>query len=440
MNGSDMRTGTLGVTLTTNGNHTLYLVADSGNQITEITKTNNTGTVTVNVGGTQTLADLAIGPGDITLTPSRPHAGDTVVITANVHNIGADVANNFTVEIFDGAPEAGGTLIASQMMSLVAGGTQTVTANWPIPAGIHDVYVVLDRMNTIIETNENNNRASVRVMTDMVDIAITATDLAFTPSHPVNGDSVVLSIATHNTGIKDTGPFNLALYDGDPNNGGALLQTFAIANISSDGTNTVSYTFTAIPWTYRFYAIADSENAVTEMSKDNNMAIRSLTIKSPGETLGPDLVPTKVDLTDTTTDPQTLAISGTAHVTFQNIGDDKITTPFNVIIFEDKDGDGKYTAGVDNLLSTTTNTQPLWPEGAGMIDLPLAGTVQFLHSPLYAFVDSDDVILEQDETNNILVSCKDCQVVPANPIQPVVKWRYNQPGFIRTSTRRSWPR
>ena len=75
---------------------------------------------------------------------------------------------------------------------------------------------------------------------------------------------------------------------------------------------------------------------------------------------------------------------------------------------------------MDNLLSTATNTLPLWPEGAGMIDLPLSGTVTFLHSPLYAFVDSGDAILEQDETNNILVSCKDCQVVPANPIQPVV--------------------
>ena len=301
MNGSDMRTGTLGVTLTTNGNHTLYLVADAGSMIQEISKTNNTGTVTVNVGGTQTLADLAISPGDITLTPSRPHAGDTVTIAANVHNIGADVANNFTVEIFDGRSfdrlRTGSVRrephLLSQTMSLVAGGTQTVTANWPIPAGIHDVYVVLDRMNTVIETNENNNRASVRVMTDMVDIVITATDLAFTPAHPVNGDSVVLSIATHNTGIKDTGPFNLALYDGDPNNGGALLQTFAIANISSDGTNTVSYTFTAIPWTYRFYAIADSENTVTEMYEENNTAIRSLTIKSPGETLGPDLIPTQ---------------------------------------------------------------------------------------------------------------------------------------------------
>ena len=63
------------------------------------------------------------------------------------------------------------------------------------------------------------------------------------------------------------------------------------------------------------------------MYKGNNTAIRSLTILSPGETIGPDLVPTKIDLTDTTTDPQTLAISGIAHVTFQNIGDARSRRP-----------------------------------------------------------------------------------------------------------------
>jgi subtilase family serine protease len=159
MNGSDMRTGTLGVTLTTTGNHTLYLVADSGNAITEITKTNNTGTVTVNVGGTLSAADLAVTPADITLTPSRPHAGDTVLISANVRNIGADVANNFTVEIFDGTPEAGGSLIANQLISLVAGGLQTIAANWTIASEIHDLYAVVDRVNVVTESNEANNTA-----------------------------------------------------------------------------------------------------------------------------------------------------------------------------------------------------------------------------------------------------------------------------------------
>lgn len=421
--GTEVRTGTFGITLTGDGPHTLYVVADPGNAITETTKTNNTGSVTVQVGGSQTGADLVISSADITLVPSRPHAGDTVAIVARVRNQGTQPADNFTIEMFDGAPDQGGTLIYTQTLSLAAGGQQSVTGGYTIASGIHDIYVILDRINGIIESDESNNKTSVRVMTDMVDISLSATDLVFNPSRPVAGDTVALSITAHNQGIANTGPFNLALYDGDPKSGGSLLQVFPIQNIPGDGSVTTIYTFTAQPRTYRFYAVADPDNFITEMYKDNNQAIRSLKIKAPGEVLGPDLVPVKIDLTDTTTDPQTLAISGTARVTLQNKGDDKITQPFDVLIFEDKDGDAGYTAGVDNLISTATNTMTLWPEGANIVDVPLAGTVKFLHAPLYALIDSSDSILEQSETNNLLVSCKNCENKPANPIQPVVKWQ-----------------
>ncbi len=437
--GAELRTGTMGVTLTGNGPHTLYLVADSGNAISELSKTNNTGTVAVNVGAAPTLADLAITPMDITLSPPRPHAGDTVQISARLRNQGAESADNFTLEIYDGEPVAGGATILSQVFTLPAGAEQTVTTNWAIPTGIHEVNVILDRGNQVAEISETNNRAVTRVMTDMVDIALSATDLVLNPGHPVVGDTVALTITAHNQGIKDTGAFNLALYDGDPNTVGAPpatpLQTFQIANIPGDGSATLTYTFTAAAHTYRFYAVADSDNTVVEMYEGNNIAVRSLKVKGSSEILGPDLVPIKIDTGDTTTDPQTLKISGTVHVTIQNNGDDKITTPFNVIIFDDTDMDGRYTQGVDTLLGTATNSMTLWPEGANIIDVPLSGSVKFLHAPLYAFVDSGDVILEQDETNNLLVSCKDCQVVPANPIQAVVKWRWKDTANYWPSTR-----
>ena len=151
-----------------------------------------------------------------------------------------EAANNALAEIYDGAPESGGVLIASQTVSLAAGAEQTITTNWTITAGIHDLYVILDRTNQTIETNETNNTASVRVMPDMVDITISATDLVFNPSHPVSGDTVALTVTAHNSGIKDTGAFNLALYDGDPNAGGALLQTYAVSSIQGDGSATVT--------------------------------------------------------------------------------------------------------------------------------------------------------------------------------------------------------
>ncbi len=353
--GAEVRTGTMGVTLTGNGPHTLYIVADSGNAVTELSETNNTGAVAVNVGAAPTLADLAITPMDITLSPPRPHAGDTVQISARLRNQGAESADNFTLEIYDGEPVAGGATILSQVFTLPAGAEQTVTTNWAIPTGIHEVNVILDRGNQVAEISETNNRAVTRVMTDMVDIALSATDLVLNPGHPVVGDTVALTITAHNTGIKDTGAFNMAIYDGDPNVGAIHelpLQTFAIANIPGDGSATLTYTFTAAAQTYRFYAATDSDNTVVEMYEDNNIAIRSLKVKGSSEILGPDLIPIKIDASGTTTDPQTLAISGTVHVTIRNNGDDKITTPFNVIIFEDKDNDHLYTSQIDRKLET----------------------------------------------------------------------------------------
>ncbi|MHB8843400.1 MAG: CARDB domain-containing protein [Nitrospirota bacterium] len=144
----------------------------------------------------------------------------------------------------------------------------------------------------------------------------------------------------------------------------------------------------------------------------------------------------KFDLSDAITDPQSLALSGTAHVTFQNKGDDNIITPFTVMVFEDKDDDGKYTQGLDNLLGTgtfvtgpTASVPAIWPEGAGMVTVPLSGAVKFLHAPLYALIDSSDAIVEQSKTNNLIRSGVDCENRPANPIQNdiEVKWRWNQP-------------
>ncbi len=422
--GTSSRTGTVGVTLTGNGAHTLYLVADSANQITEISKANNTAPVTVQVGGVQAYVDLAVTPADITLTPARPAAGQTVQITARFRNQGMEPAQNFTAEIFDGAPEAGGVPIASQTLTLAAGSEQTITANWPVGSGIHEIFVVLDRANSVIETDETNNRASVKVMPDMVDIAISATDLVLTPPRPVVGDSVALTVTAHNQGIRETGSFNLALYDGDPAAGGVLLRTFPITTIAGDGSATLTYTFTAEARTYRFYAVADPDNGVTELDKTNNLAVRSLTVKGPGETLGPDLLPTELDLSAITTDPQTLAVGGKALVTFQNKGDAKITAPFSVLVFEDIDRDGRYTAGVDTLLGTATNSLSLWPDGANMLTVPLSGKVTFLHAPLYALVDSTDAVLEQNEGNNLIRSGSDCEARPANPIEPVVKWSW----------------
>jgi hypothetical protein len=162
----------------------------SDEQITELSEANNIGSVAVQVDGVQVGADLSTTAADITLTPFRPCAGDTVQIAARIRNLGTEDALNFTVEFFDGAPESGGTLIYSQALSLSSGEDQPLTTDWIISDGIHDLYVIVDRDNQIVEMDEANNRTMIRVMMDMIDISVSATDLVFTPSWPVVGDAV----------------------------------------------------------------------------------------------------------------------------------------------------------------------------------------------------------------------------------------------------------
>jgi subtilase family serine protease len=431
--GAASRTHTIGVTLNEAGLHSLYLVVDPDEQITELSEANNIGSVALQVDGVQVGADLSTTAADITLTPFRPCAGDTVQIAARIRNLGTEDALNFTVEFFDGAPESGGTLIYSQALSLSSGEDQPLTTDWIISDGIHDLYVIVDRDNQIVEMDEANNRTMIRVMIDMIDISVSATDLVFTPSWPVVGDAVALGIMVHNRGIKETGPFSLALYDGSPDDDGVLLATYPIDTIVGDGSLTFFYHFTAEARTYRFYAVADTENQVEELREGNNQAIRSIMIKGPGETYGPNLVPIRVKfLDDITTDSQSLEISGTVQVTFQNRGDEKISDPFDVLIFDDTDRDGRYTEGVDTALGTTSNTLTLWPNGANMVDVPLSGRVRFVGAPLSALIDAGDAVVEQDEENNVIERGEECEDRPVNPIEPVVEWRWKKQQFFVT--------
>ncbi len=427
VSGAGSRTSTVGVTLTSAVAHTLYVVADSAHQITEQSETNNQASVTVQVGATPMAADLAVSPMDIMLSPARPQSGESVQVTARFRNEGTEAASHVTVELFDGAPESGGTLLASATRSLAPGEEQTLVGNWTATAGIHDLYVVLDRANQLVEINETNNQAMLRVMPDLVDLLVSATDLAFTPAHPVIGDLVTLTAIVRNLGIRETGPFNMALYDGDPAAGGVLLHAAPVSNLLGDANTTLTYPFTAEARTYRFYVVADADGQVTELDEANNQAMRSLRIKTPGEILGPDLVPIKLDVNGATTNGQTLAIGGSVQVTVQNTGDAKITTPSSVLIFDDTDLDNRYTAGVDTVLGTADATQTLWPEGATLVTVPLAGAVRFLDAPLHVLVDAGDALAETDETNNHARSGADCEVRPAQPIQPVVKWKRNDP-------------
>ncbi|WP_041245589.1 CARDB domain-containing protein [Geotalea uraniireducens] len=417
--------GSFTFTPATAGVHTLTLVADPQHAITELSTANNTARkdITVNTTSGAGFIDLAIPMNGIRLDPARPASGATVTVTIAAVNNGTEAATA-DLELFDSDPAAGGTLLQKATVTLNAGETRSVAVPWQVPPGIRTLRAYIDRLNAGAERDETNNSQILPVMADMVDIEVSASDIAIAPEHPMDGDPVTVKVTVQNRGIKATGPFNVNLYNGDPNSGGTLLQTLAIADLPGDGTVDLTYPFTAARGTYRFYAVCDPDNKVAELYEDNNTAIRSLLVKSSAEAKGPDLVPLEFDLSATTTDPQSLRISGMAKVKFQNKGDDKVATPFRITVFEDKDNDGVYTEGTDQALGSWDYATPMNPNMVGVVSINLSGTVTFRDAPIYALVDSGQAVFEQNEINNTIRRGAACAARPANPIEPVVKWQW----------------
>lgn len=142
------------------------------------------------------------------------------------------------------------------------------------------------------------------------------------------------------------------------------------------------------------------------------------------EILDIDLKPVKVNIADTMTDPQTLQISGRAIVEIENGGNDPVKKTFEVTIFEDTNLSGGYDKN-DNILGVKKVRDSVY--GASInVSVEVKGTVLFRDNPLYAFVDSRDVVVETNEQNNQLISNAGCEnKPPVGSFDPVLEWKWD---------------
>ncbi len=88
----------------------------------------------------------------------------------------------------------------------------------------------------------------------------------------------------------------------------------------------------------------------------------------------PDLTVRTVDGSSTTTDSQTLEISGVISATVRNIGGAGTGAGLTVLFFEDANENGKYDAGTDRILATST-TPALAANEERAVPAPISGTV-----------------------------------------------------------------
>jgi len=143
---------TLGFT----GTVPVRVVADPYNRLAETSEVNNVATATLTI---RTRPDLQVT--GVALSDDEPVAGETVTVTLTLRNNGQTTAGTQTVVLYQGNPDAGGTVVGTAGRSPIpGGGTDTVAFIWtPTAPGPYRLFARADRDNAVNEYDEGNNDA-----------------------------------------------------------------------------------------------------------------------------------------------------------------------------------------------------------------------------------------------------------------------------------------
>ncbi|HEX2550440.1 MAG TPA: CARDB domain-containing protein, partial [Nocardioidaceae bacterium] len=254
---------------------------DPDNLVTEINEGNNSARFFLT-----DEPDLAVGVDNVLLSSSAPRAGDPVAVSVTVRNGGRAAASSVPVEVFDGEPEVGAPSIYSGTLPTVpAGGNQAVSFTWTATEGQHELTVVVDRANAILEMSEDNNRATREVQVARAagpDLTVSAIDLSGFTQSPVTlmaGGTVRATIATGGD-APVAAPFTARLCEDRDGDGRfstgdrELARQTLPAGLAAGGSTTASF---AVSGTLEFFhpvlwVEADADGAVPELREDNNLS------------------------------------------------------------------------------------------------------------------------------------------------------------------------
>lgn len=210
-----------------------------------------------------TLADDALH-----LDNPLPAPGETVTLSATLHNTGDLPLANAGVSFYDGNPALGGARITTAPVPgvLAGGAAETVSAGFIVPpnSGIRTFFAVADAANLVTEQDESDNQATLRAF---------GPDLAFVTAEvlPDWGSGVKLRTQLINQGTAASAPTTLAVFQDGAADAVVTLGIPALAAVAS-------YSLT-LPWDHELLAAGLHDVAVIvnaddfdEVDRANNRA------------------------------------------------------------------------------------------------------------------------------------------------------------------------
>ena len=318
--------------------------------------------------------DLGIGDRDIALSTLNPAPGSSVVVSATVHNLGDLAVTGGEVAFYDGDPGAGGTRIGvtqTLVSPFRAATTDTVRVTWDVPVetSTHLLYVIVDPMDGVGESDEGNNQATRGVVQP---------DLTVAWAHSTHtADTITLTTAIANVGHVAAGvPFSVAFRAVDPLTGTLLGMAEVSGALDAAAQATVTLVLTEptglgevgdILWT-----VADAGDAVAEADEMNNIDYAALEIL-------PDLTVAAVDI----------RFGESVTVTVRNAG---VMTATDAAL-------AVWQCGLNGTLVYSGTLGDLAPGAGGTTHVTPSSDCR----TFWAKADPNDAVLEIDEGNNLAV-------------------------------------
>ncbi|MBN2210196.1 MAG: LEPR-XLL domain-containing protein, partial [Sedimentisphaerales bacterium] len=422
------------------GDKYLFVMADSGDSITENDENNNTAVVYIPVGAYNPATGIDLQTMDAGLPETIELIfGGTYTVAADAFNGGDTDAGAFDIDVvispdatYDAGTDevlatvnvSGGLTVGSESINDVDITLPTAGSTYgghTYADGAYYVFVVADSGAVVTETFKSNNVVAQEVtlvtiptLTSGVDLK--AIDFDLFDMNNLYWDKVYdVEALTYNLGDANAGAFDISLalsadetYDLA---GGDV--TVGVIHVDSLDSTVLSYTESSIimppmgamsDGSYYLLMRVDSGNAASDADSTNNQLSIPVNVAGQPPVTGPDLVLEGVFIDFAGGMPvmdwgDVLDV----HLGVRNKGDQAATGTATIKFY--LSDDATLEVGTDTLITETASVVDL---GAGAnnqqdltITLPGSGTDGDMY--LITVVDSEDVITEGVETNNQLI-------------------------------------
>jgi len=215
----------------------------------------------------QNFADLVITSSNITFSRDKMQGGDRVGILAEIRNEGNVDAIDVEVSFFRGDAHIGEIKTINR---IAAGDKGSTYVEWTALEGKHTLRVVVDPENRIMELNEGNNSAAKQIDVKppgfyRPDLEVSATNVTWTPSSPVKGDEVNMTVTIWNHGRLSATEVEVII-----RLNGQELHREVMGHVEEGGSQSINIIWEAVVGQYELDVIIDESDSVDELNETNN--------------------------------------------------------------------------------------------------------------------------------------------------------------------------